>query len=476
MHGILETERKQRYRMRGEEDIMKKNRTIAGIVALGIGVGVVLGGCTSGQNGEEPNGMKNTGVKAEARAEYPEEPVYKNSDDRWKSNREKRQKLTESFVEAYDAFAIETTAELFQDNNENIVYSPLSLYYALALAASGAEGETREQMLDVLGYDDIGSLTDDCKGSFEALYYVPNEENNKPNEWGEYDSEGRYTLAISNSLWADDSLEMKVSFAKNGADNFYADIFSGDLQSQEVAEAKALWVNERTHGLLEPKAEPAGADALLSIINTVYFYDEWINRFDKERTEEDAFFCADGTEVSCDFMNMKMGSHGFRKGENYTESSLSLKNGTMTFYLPDEGVDVQELIENAKVLDSILNGNLEYASGEVTWKVPKFSYGSSLSMNDMLQALGMEQAFAESADFTGIADTGSLFISTVKQDARLGIDEDGVEGAAFTEILYCGAAMPTGKAEMILDRPFLYTVKNNGVLIFVGICKNPAEE
>ena len=147
----------------------------------------------------------------------------------------------------------------------------------------------------------------------------------------------------------------------------------------------------------------------------------------------------------------------------------------MTFYLPDEGVDVYELVSDADVLDQILNGDIEYTSGQVIWKVPKFSYGSELSLAGMLRTLGMEEAFSENADFSGISDDGPLFISTVKQNAHLGIDEEGVEGAAFTEIVYCGAAMPTDKAEMILDRPFLYTVKNNGQILFVGICDNPTE-
>lgn len=450
-----------------------RNRTIARMTAFSIAAGVFLSGCSNIQAAQMQEEVKVKGVEAEATAVYPEEPVFKTDDERWDANRERRQKLTESFAEAYDTFVVETTAEIFKDSKENMVYSPLSLYYALALAASGAEGSTKEEMLALLGYEDVERLAEECKTSFESLYHVPNEKNNKPNEWGEYDSDSRYTLAIANSLWIDDALNVKESFAKNGADHFYADIFKGDLQTQEVAEAKALWVTDRTNGMIEPEAEPAAADALLSIINTVYFYDEWINRFDKEKTEEDLFICADGTEVTCDFMNMKMGSHGFRKGENYTESSLSLKNGTMTFYLPDEGVDVHQLTENAEVLDRVINGTLEYTSGEVTWQIPKFSYGSDLSLADMLKALGMEEAFTESADFTGISDAGPLFISTVKQNAHLGINEEGVEGAAFTEIMYCGAAMPTGKAEMILDRPFLYTVTNNGRIIFMGICENP---
>jgi len=456
---------------------MKKRRVMAGITVCSLLMAMVLSGCSNTQkdiSAEEMQGI-NSAVKRQASALYPEEPVFKDDDARWDYSREKRQKLTETFADAYNTFAVETAAELLKSKNDNIVYSPISLYYALALAASGAEGATQEEILELLGYETLEALTTDCKASFEALYHVANEENNKPNEWGEYDTESRYMLTIANSLWADDTLELKESFANGGAENFYTDIFTGDLQSQQVAEVKAEWILERTNGLIEQKAEPASADTVLSIINTIYFYDEWVNRFDKEETKEDRFTCEDGTQISCDFMNMSMGSHGFRRGDNYTESSLSLKNGTMTFYLPDEGVSVYELVRDAKALEQMLNGDREYISGKVIWKVPKFSYGSELSLADMLKELGMEQAFSEAADFSGITNQEPVFLSSVKQNAHLGIDEDGVEGAAFTEIMFCGAAMPKDEAEMILDRPFLYTVKNNGRIIFIGICGDPSE-
>ncbi len=443
-------------------------KNTAGVMALSLLVGAAISGCS---NISGTKVTKIEGVQAEAMAQYPEEPVYKDDQEQWEASREKRNKLTEQFAEAYEEFSVETTAKLFAGTDENMVYSPLSLYYALALAASGAEGETLEEMLDVLGYDDVNALTKDCKGSFEALYYVPNEKN----KVSEYDTESRHKLTIANSIWADDAIQLKSDFAKQGAENFYADIFRSDLQSQETANAKAQWVKERTNGLIEPQATPASGEQILSIINTIYFYDEWMTRFQKENTKEDVFTCTDGTEVTCEFMNMNMGSHGFGRGENYTESSLSLKNGSMTFYLPDEGVDVRELVENEEILEGIMDGNGEYTSGQVTWKVPKFSYGSSMELAGMLKALGMEDAFLDGADFSGIADASTMFISNIRQDAHIGIDEVGVEGAAFTEIMFAGSAMPQGRADMILDRPFLYVVRKNGTVIFMGICENPTE-
>ena len=458
-----------------------KKRHIFELAALCTAVGILLAGCgndavpggVTADSGKETESAK---IIAEAVAEYPAEPEFKNEDQRWEYSREKRQKLTGEFTEAYGDFAAKTSAELLKNSSENVIYSPLSLYYALALACNGAEGETQEEMLELLGYENLEALAADCKNSFEALYHAPNEKNNQPGEWGEYHSESRYSLLIANSLWVDDTMTLKDPFKAQAAENFYADVFRGDLQSETVAKEKSQWVNERTNGLITPAEEPADSQAVLSIINTVYFYDEWINRFDKEKTEADVFTLADGTEVSCDFMNMVEFSSGFRRGENYTASSLNLKNSQMTFVLPDEGVDVHELVNDPEQLEAAIGDGGESLFGKITWKVPKFSYGSDLELVEILSALGMEDAFTGDADFSGISDQEPLFISNIRQNAHLSIDEDGVEGAAYTEILYAGAALPKDEAEMILDRPFLYAVENNGQIVFVGICENPTQE
>ncbi len=236
----------------------------------------------------------------------------------------------------------------------------------------------------------------------------------------------------------------------------------------------AGWVKERTGGLIQPEPAPLPENAQLSLRNTIYFYDQWQDRFSPETTEEDVFYTDDGQEIVCDFMNRENGSTGFRKGENFTASELALKNGAMVFVLPDEGVGVQELVQSEETLREALSGTNGQSVGEVVWKVPKFSYGyKAEGMKEMLQTLGLNEAFGESADFSGISDQKPLGLSDVAQEVHIGIDENGVEAAAFTEILWAGAALPQGRAEMILNRPFLYAVKNKGQILFVGICQDP---
>ena len=234
------------------------------------------------------------------------------------------------------------------------------------------------------------------------------------------------------------------------------------------------WISENTGGVLAPEIN-LNKSQIFSIINTVYFKDEWTSRFDTSATETGDFYTSGGRAVKCSFMNNDFASAGFVKGEGFTRSSLGLKNGgEMVFILPDDGISARELISSPEKLETAFRDG-ESSWGRVVWQIPKFDFGTSLELTDTLKACGISSAFDKSADFGGITD-GSLFISRVSQDTRISIDENGVEAAAFTKIDYNTGTVPSDEAYMILDRPFVYgIISRDGVLLFAGICDNPAE-
>lgn len=66
------------------------------------------------------------------------------------------------------------------------------------------------------------------------------------------------------------------------------------------------------------------------------------------------------------------------------------------------------------------------------------------------------------------------FISKIRQETHIAIDEKGVEASSYTQIDYCGAGMPEDKADMILNRPFIFGIAAyDGTLLFIGVCENP---
>lgn len=407
-----------------------------------------------------PSG-KLTGADLVTAPVYPKGIDFEDSDKR----RELRENnpVSEDTVNAVNQFSYDTAAQILKESGTNSCYSPLSLYYALALAATGAEGSTRDELLALLGAEDTAGLSEQC-GYLYRLLYADN---------------GISRLKTANSLWLDDEMDgqkiaFKDSYVKNATEHFYASLFTVDFADGNTGKAMGQWISENTEGTLSPEFQ-TNAEQIMSILNTVYFYDQWIDRFNTKNTKKDTFYPGGGQEVACDFMNMTYGSHGFSRGDGYTRSSLGLKeSGSMVFILPDEGVAVADLLASPQKLEEIFTRG-EGKNGEVVWSVPKFKYGSSFELVDALKALGVTSAFSlGSADFSGITDAPA-FISGVKQETHISIDENGVEASAFTRIDYAGAAMPEDKAEMILNRPFIYGITaSNGALLFVGVCMNPA--
>lgn len=375
----------------------------------------------------------------------------------------KQNPVDDDFIQALNEFSYLTSANIVTETGQNINYSPLSLYFSLALAAYGAEGETEEQLLDLLGVTDKEVLSQQCGNLYRILY--------RDNQIGK--------LKIANSLWMDDELNgkpivFKNEFVRGAAENFYASSHSVDFAKDETGRSMAEWISTNTNGTLSPKVE-ISSEQILTILNTVYFYDQWISRFDRSKTAKDVFYQSNGSEVKVDFMNQIYGSARFTKGEGYTRSSLDLKNlCQMIFILPDEGVSPYELIKSPEEIKKTFEGGEDYF-GEVVWKIPKFSFGSKLTLTNMLSSLGAKSAFTADADFSGITDH-MAYITDVSQETHIAIDEDGVEASAYTQINYAGAAPPEGRADMILDRPFIYAITlHNGNLLFIGVCENPIE-
>lgn len=379
------------------------------------------------------------------------------------SNR-KANRVSATFDQALSQFAYETAAPILQANTANALYSPISLYIALSLAGSGANGATQSEILALLGISDTASLLEQ-NGRLYRLLYSDNEISQ---------------LKIANSLWLDDeyngeTINFKESFTKSAVDSFYASLFKVDFARESTSQAMARWISENTNNTLKPDFKP-DPEQIMSIINTIYFRDEWINRFDAELTQADTFHLANGQTMTCDFLNQINGSADFSRGDGFTRAVLPFKSwGGMAFILPDRDVDLSELISSPEKLKESFEGG-QSSHGKVTWKIPKFTCDSKFDLVDTLKSLGIQAAFGGDADFSGMTDH-QAFISSIIQNTHIALDEKGVEASAFTKIDYVGAAMPEGQADMILDRPFLYGIYSvTGQLLFIGICGNPGSD
>ncbi len=361
-----------------------------------------------------------------------------------------------SFTNSLINFSVKTS-EAIGNNGENLVYSPLSLYYALSILATGATGEAQSELLDLLDIQDTVYLALQCENLYTNLY--------TDNEISK--------LKIANSIWIDQNINpvIKSDWLNLTAKRFFTSVHSVDLNSPQTGELMSQWISDTTNGKLSYDFTP-DLNKAMSIINSLYFYDEWKFRFNENMTTTDLFTCANKSTAECEFMN-KETWHEFFKLDNCNISYIELKNsGAVYFLLPSEGVDPMALLYDPTVNETVFNDPFDseyYGFGPVIWKIPKFSYENSIDLTDCLRTLGVNSIFDTLDPLLGISDL-PLNVSDVSQKTHIGIDEKGIEGATYTEIeILPTSPPPNDTCEMILDRPFAYIVVIDNVPVFVGV-------
>lgn len=360
-----------------------------------------------------------------------------------------------------DANATEDIAHL------NTCYSPVSLYYALALCAEGADGEAQQQLLELLGASDAEELAAFCEEWMSRIEDTPDD----------------VDIEIANSIWANSGFSFKPDYVQLVEDAMDGGVFNADFGTDAANQQISDWISDQTEGLLKPEISTL-ADDVARLINTIYFKDGWQEPFMVEGNTEDAFHAETG-DVQATFMHKTDDSATYAEGGLFTAAQMPFSDGaTMTFYLPNEGVTPAQLLQDSASVQQLYN--VEFEPAEVTWSVPKFTIDSSFpDLINALRALGVTDIFdpsisgmfANMIEGSGGSGTnadsagGDFYVSEVIQETHLGLDENGVEAAAYTSMgIRTTALMPDQlSVEFTLDRPFVYTIQSvDGVTLFTG--------
>ena len=441
---------------------MKKARAIL----CGVLAALMLAGC-GGQQGGTTLDLKQYAVAQAVYPDYPKRPIeadYYRDDGQWDDSAYEAD--YEKYVDglralgkneervdtaALTAFSGNTAAAIFT-TQENTVYSPVSLYVALSMLTELTDGETKQQVMDLLGAADAGALRQQIKKLWVSVY-----------------QDGDAVCRLANAAFLRENADVKQSAADTLAQWYYASSYRVPMGTEEADRAIASWLNQQTGGLLAEETGNIRTDAanLLRLYNTIYYKAGWWEPFKSSRTKADTFTAADGSEQRADFMHLTETGDVLR-GEGYTAAPKSLKCGRMVFVLPDEGVTPESLLARDGFLTELTG---EYSMADVVWSVPRFDVKTSVDLKDILKALGVTDAFdGNMADFTPLTDNGAM-VNSVMQAARVKIDEEGVEAAAYTEIVAdtTAAEEPPPVVEMNLNRPFLFVIFNSdNVPLFVG--------
>ena len=365
---------------------------------------------------------------------------------------------------AMNDFSFEMYKELGIDSDENVFFSPYSIFVALAMTYEGARGETAEQMKDVLGFEQNDEVS---LCSFGRIYNLLN-----------IDSE--YTLNTANALWTMKDypfLEEYLSFI----DNYYmgkaTDVdFSNPIETAEIINN---WVEENTGGKIEDMLSSGdiSPSTVLILSNAIYFKGLWMTQFDKEDTVDRDFEITPTEIVQVPTMVLTDSEEKF----NYTET-----DDLQILELPYKGDDVSMIIflpkkDNISSVEQMLdNENLamwmdSMNPTDVDIYLPKFTHKTEYNLKEMLISMGMDLAFSFNADFSGMNGFGGLFIGKVLHKAFVEVNEEGTEAAAATTVHMFETAMPGQSKVFDADHPFMYLIqhKETGTILFMGKVVDP---
>ena len=404
---------------------------------------------------------------------------YSEAYDAWQESREALASGLE-YAGLMDGFLSASTAQfLVGAGAENRVWSPLNVYMALSMLAETAGGNSRQQLLDLLG-----------AGSIESLRTVANA------LWRDnYRDDGQTASILANSLWLNDTLggHYVQDTLNTLARDYYASSFSGEMGSREYDQALRDWINEQTHGLLKDAADGLEMDpnTVLGLASTVYFKAGWAVKFEKKNTWADTFH-APGRDVTVDFMHDSR-HQTYYWGDRFSAVSLNFEGYEceMWLILPDEGYSPDDLLTSGEAVEFLL-ADKTWTYGDdgedqtsdwmdqkhllVNIALPKFDVSSGMDLIGGLQSLGVTDIFDYSvSDFTPLADLPDIYVSQLIHAARVTADEEKVEAAAFTFGDPAVAEAPlTDEVDFILDRPFLFAVTGpSGLPLFTGVVNQP---
>ena len=349
-------------------------------------------------------------------------------------------------------------------NGENRSLSPLNVYMALAMLAELTDGESRAQILTLLGADSIEALRSQANDIWNSAYR----------------DDGMAKSVLASSLWLADDVEFNADTLNTLAENYYASSYRGEMGSDEFNAALRGWLNEQTGGLLSDQVGgiTLTPDTIMALATTVDFQSKWSDEFDPGKTETGTFH-APGGDVDAEFMHMRSDGD-YYWADNFSAAYRYLASGgRMWFILPDEGVSADELLSGGGYMDMVLGPNAwaDQKRLMINYAVPKFDVSSNYDLGDGLKALGITDVFdADASDFTPMTDMDGIFLSQARHGVRVAIDEEGVAAVAFTVLAADGsAAPPDEEVDFTLDRPFIFVVTDaNDLPMFVGVVNDPA--
>ena len=367
--------------------------------------------------------------------------------------------LDENLALALLDFSFDSSSKILK--NENSLYSPISFFMALAMLSHITSDNTSNEIVHALKVNEIDSLEDGCYDLIKKLSFE--------NRIGK--------LSFANSIWLNRLYTYKNEPLKILAEKYFTSSYSVDFKDKNTKNLLTEWALKNTGGKIgEGSFDDLKPETMIVLLNAIYFYDEWKDTFEPDKTIIGPFNNSEET-FDVKYMNQILSTTPYFKNTSYMSTSIRFKNDNqMVFVLPNNNVSVEDIIKDKAVLNesimSIFSQNRTIS--DVYLKLPKFSFKSNLNLIDAAKAMGINEAFTNRAQFDSISDE-DLFVYKIKQDSTIKVDEKGCEASSVTRIdVNPTSSGPSEYANFIIDRPFIFAILSpSRIPLFIGVVVNP---
>ncbi len=372
--------------------------------------------------------------------------------------------LEKSMVASANSFGIKLFSRINAvQTDSNVFISPFSVSTAFGMALNGANGATLDSLKQALG--DAGMSMDEINQSYKNVSAtLPS-------------LDPKVKFQIANSIWPRTDFEVLQKFLDDNKTYFNAEVTSLDFSQPSALTTINNWVNAKTNGKIPSILDRIPIDAVMYLINAIYFKGTWTYQFDPQYTKEALFTRSDGSTVSCQLMSQEA---TFAYYESSELQAIDLPYGdrmfSMTIVLPRAGTSIDQFAATLSEDQwNTIVGGLD--SSKVDMHIPKFKLEYGRTLNEELKSLGMTIAFNPGADFSRITARGGIWISRVIHKTFVEVNEEGTEAAAATLIEFIRSAVPSVPI-MRVDRPFIFAIREHqsGTILFIGKIVDPSAQ
>ncbi|XP_025080023.1 serine protease inhibitor-like [Pomacea canaliculata] len=395
--------------------------------------------------------------------------VLLHSDGQGTSSRDGRHRTrAASLSQSVTSFGDSLYRQLTSGNLDNLIFSPFSVFVALAMTLLGADGVTKRELMTVLS---VGPQ----QGVHHTLH------NTIASFQTGLDPETNLTLRVANAVYYD---QFRITVLPGFSQNIER-LYGGALKPFEEQNPEAAinsWVAEVTDGMIQNFLRPgyiAASGSLLMLLNAVFFEGLWASQFPPEFTHDSDFTTATGTVVQVPRMYNSDAYIRLKNIEalNAQVVELPYKGDRFSLFLvlPNtwDGLMNLERRLNGQMITNIMNDMPGTVRAELS--LPKFRLKTREKLKEHLQAIGLRSAFSNTANFRRLSSS-RVKINTVIHEAVIEVNESGSRAAAVTA---AGPVNITGPSHrVVVNKPFVFILRDkiSGLNIFMGRVADPSQQ